>query len=123
YPPQDLLLYDGFVEQVERIIKEELAPLTAAGPAMLLGAPFRVGGELYNTAVQLEDGQIRAIHRKSLLPHYDVFDEQRYFVRSPERKIVPVKGLASAVTVCEDMWNDRDLHPRPLYDLDPLEDL
>ncbi len=123
YPPQDLLLYDGFVEQVERIIKEELAPLTAAGPAMLLGAPFRVGGELYNTAVQLEDGQIRAIHRKSLLPHYDVFDEQRYFVRSPERKIVPVKGLAPAVTVCEDMWNDRDLHPRPLYDLDPLEDL
>ncbi|HOL18369.1 MAG TPA: NAD+ synthase, partial [Bacillota bacterium] len=123
YPPQDLLLYHGFIEQVERIIKEDLAPLTATGPAMLLGAPFRVEGELYNTAVQLEDGQIRAVHRKSLLPHYDVFDEQRYFVRSPERKIVPVKGLAAAVTVCEDMWNDRDLHPRPLYDLDPLEDL
>ncbi len=123
YPPQDLLLYYGFIAQVEKIIREELAPLTLNGPAMLLGAPFRVGGVLYNTAVQLEGCRIQAVHRKTLLPHYDVFDEQRYFTRSPEHKIIPVNGLKAAVTICEDMWNDRDLNPRPIYDMDPLEEL
>jgi NAD+ synthase (glutamine-hydrolysing) len=123
YPPQDLLLYHSFTEQVDKIICDELAPLTLSGPTMLLGAPFKVDGVLYNTAVQLESGRVQAVHRKTLLPQYDVFDEQRYFTPSPERKIIPLNALAAAVTVCEDMWNDRGLNPRPIYELDPLEEL
>lgn len=123
YPPQDLLLYQGFRQQVEAVVREVLAPLTAGGPTLLLGSPFTVDGRLYNTAVQMEDGQIRALHRKTLLPCYDVFDETRYFYRAPRRKIVKIDGLTAAVTICEDMWNDRDLYLQPPYDLDPLEDL
>ncbi|MBS3943363.1 MAG: NAD+ synthase [Dethiobacter sp.] len=123
YPPQDLLLYQGFRQQVEAIVSEELAPLTAGGPVLLLGAPFTVDGKLYNSAVQMEEGQIRALHGKTLLPCYDVFDETRYFHRAPRREIVEIDGMTAAVTVCEDMWNDRDLYSPPPYDLDPLEDL
>ena len=123
YPPKDLLLYQGFNRMVEAAVLRDLAPLTAKGPVMLLGAPFTVDGTLYNCAVQLEGGHVAAVHKKTLLPYYDVFDEQRYFSRSPRRRIAPVMGLTAAITICEDMWNDRDLYSRPLHDLDPLEEL
>ncbi|MEW5784671.1 MAG: NAD+ synthase [Bacillota bacterium] len=124
YPPQDLLLYNGFILQVEQIIKEELAPLTAGrAPSILTGTPYRVEGELYNAAVFLENGTVKRVHRKTLLPNYDVFDEKRYFTRSPELAVEMMNDLTVAVTICEDIWNDRDFCPHPLYDLDPVEEL
>lgn len=123
YPPGDLLLYSGFLEQTGRLIEQELAPLTAAGPALLLGAPYRADRLLYNAALLLENGAVKSVHLKTLLPYYDVFDEQRYFVRAPRRKIEVIGGFPAAVTVCEDIWNDRDFFEHPPYDLDPLEDL
>ena len=120
-PPQICCVH-GFAEQIERIIKEELAPLTATGPAMLLGAPFRLEGELYTPPSSWRTVISGPSTEKACCP-ITMFLTSSATCRSPERKIVPVKGLAAAVTVCEDMWNDRDLHPRPLYDLDPLEDL
>jgi len=123
YPPRDLLLYKVFTQQAETIIHQELAPLTATGPAALIGAPFTVDGKLFNTAAQLEGGKLRALHRKSLLPDYDIYDEKRYFTPSPQRESITVGDLTMAITVCEDIWNDRNLSLHPLYDLDPLAEL
>src|SRR4030095_14730243 len=58
----------------------------------------------------------------SLLPTYDVFDEDRYF--EPARQIVPLnfRGHRIGVTICEDIWTERYL-PRPFYDVDPVRAL
>jgi NAD+ synthase (glutamine-hydrolysing) len=124
YPPKDLLLYKDFVEREKEIILNELAPLTADGrPGIIIGATDLQDHKLYNCAMVLEDGAIKSIHRKSLLPNYDVFDEERYFTRSAERRVEDLSGLPTAIVLCEDMWNDRDFFAEPIYSIDPVEKL
>jgi len=124
YPPKDLLLYRDFVEREKEIILNELAPLTADGrPGIIIGATDLQDHKLYNCAMVLEDGAIKSIHRKSLLPNYDVFDEERYFTRSAERRVEDLSGLPTAIVLCEDMWNDRDFFAEPIYSTDPVEKL
>ena len=70
----------------------------------------------------LERGQpIRTTH-KSLLPTYDVFDEDRYF--EPARAIAPIEigGCKFGVTICEDIWTE-DFLGRPYYDAQPIQSL
>src|SRR4030095_15058316 len=59
---------------------------------------------------------------KSLLPTYDVFDEERYF--QPAEGVEPfvVHGKKVGVTICEDIWTEHYL-PRPLYDCEPVRSL
>jgi len=126
YPPRDLLLYNAFLDQVEKIIYEDIIPLTE-GITVLLGAPWREKdrGEssLYNAALVLKDRNIISRHDKTLLPNYDVFDERRYFTPATMRNPVTVNGVKIAVTICEDIWNDKDYWERRLYPDDPLEEL
>ncbi len=124
YPPRDLLLYDSFLDRERDLIVNELAPLTAGtGPAMIIGATYRKRSKLYNGALLLEKGKIKSVHLKTLLPNFDVFDEERYFTRCTERKVEMFGNLPIAVTVCEDIWNDNDFFINPIYDTDPLETL
>ncbi len=58
---------------------------------------------------------------KSLLPTYDVFDEDRYFEPGPGLETLDVAGRRAAVSVCEDVWNDRDFWQRPRYLSDPID--
>ena len=58
-----------------------------------------------------------------LLPSYDVFDEQRYFVPSAKEQMVHINGVPIALTICEDAWNDKYFWRHPLYDRDPVEEL
>src|SRR5690606_6431393 len=82
YPPRDLLLQPGFVDACEQQL-HALAAETAQGPIVVVGAPrpsgLPQGRPLVNAGVVLRDGAIVASHPKSLLPTYDVFDEDRYF--------------------------------------------
>lgn len=124
YPPRDLLLYESFIEREKELIEKEIIPLTArSGPAVLIGSTHRRGGKLYNAALLLAKGKLRSAHLKTLLPNFDVFDEERYFTRYLERDIEVIGGLPVAITICEDIWNDRDFFSQPLYDIDPLESL
>ena len=59
---------------------------------------------------------------KSLLPTYDVFDEDRYFEPSTRVEPFEVQGKKIGVTICEDIWTDEYL-PRPLYDVEPVRAL
>src|SRR5207248_11056363 len=73
-------------------------------------------------AALLERGKpIRKAH-KSLLPTYDVFDEDRYF--EPASRVEPfdVCGKRVGITICEDIWTEHYL-PRPLYDVEPVRGL
>src|SRR5437870_2105017 len=123
YPPQDLVFKSRFVPENLAVL-EKLH--SCVGEAALLvgfvnrnegrGKPFR------NAAALLERGKpIRKAH-KSLLPTYDVFDEDRYF--EPARRVEPftVQGKKIGVTICEDIWTEHYL-PRPLYDVEPVRGL
>jgi len=124
YPPKDLLFYRSFVDQERTMIVEDILPQTAAaGPGILIGASHSMGNKLYNAALLLEKGEIKSVHLKTLLPNFDVFDEARYFTRCTERRLEMLNGLPTAVTICEDIWNDREYFSDPLYDIDPLETL
>jgi NAD+ synthetase len=80
------------------------------------------GKPFHNAAALLQPGAPIAKTHKSLLPTYDVFDEDRYF--EPARSVAPLMlgSLKIGVTICEDIWTERYL-PRPLYDIEPVRSL
>jgi NAD+ synthase (glutamine-hydrolysing) len=56
-----------------------------------------------------------------LLPTYDVFDEGRYFEPSAGNDPLILNDKRIGITICEDIWNDRDYAPRLLYHSDPVQ--
>ena len=107
---------------------EELAAATRELPtAVVVGvalpAPPDAGKPAVNAAVLLDCGHLLLEQHKRLLPFYDVFDEQRYFLPSPPQKVVDLDGMRLAISICEDAWNDKNFWPRRLYSFDPLEEM
>src|SRR5437879_7523298 len=123
YPPQDLVFKSRFVSENLAILEKLHARIGEA--ALLVGFVDRNEGRgkpFRNAAALLERGKpIRKAH-KSLLPTYDVFDEDRYF--EPASRVEPfdVHGQKIGVTICEDIWTEHYL-PRPLYDIEPVRGL
>ena len=82
YPPRDLLLVPGFIAQAQEVAAR-LGQRPRGGPDVLLGMPIPSGVEpgrpLLNAAVHLRAGSVGQSFAKTLLPTYDVFDEDRYF--------------------------------------------
>ena len=103
YPLEDLTLRPSFLEAVEKAV-EVLAKNTAQGPALLVSAPWRSKGDLYNAAILLDGGAIVATVFKRLLPNYGPFDEQRVFKAGPLPEPVAWRGRKLGVLICEDMW-------------------
>jgi NAD+ synthase (glutamine-hydrolysing) len=128
YPPADLLDKIDFVVRAKDVL-EELAPLTARPgyPAILCGtvmaATSEIGKRVRNVAAVLDDGRVRFVQQKMLLPFYDVFDEQRYFEPAPQQELTWVRGQPIAITICEDAWNDKGFWPERFYPVDPIEQL
>ncbi|MFZ2644415.1 MAG: NAD+ synthase [Verrucomicrobiia bacterium] len=132
YPPRDLLLKQSFVSDTKAAL-ESIARGMSVVPAIVgyvdsneekTGRPFR------NAAAFIEGGQVRQRIWKTLLPTYDVFDEDRYF--EPAASVEPVQCGATrlAVTICEDIWNQEafwrgkeDRSGQPLYQRDPVGEL
>ncbi|QGP92446.1 Glutamine-dependent NAD(+) synthetase [Neomoorella glycerini] len=133
YPPRDLLCRQDFLERVERALAGDIAPLSKGLP-ILIGAPVKgtgvpSGGSdtaaafLFNAALLYAGGKLFYRQDKSLLPNYDVFDESRYFKPAEHREAVTFNGLRLGLTICEDIWNDKDYWNRQLYEVDPVEEL
>lgn len=104
YPPEDLVLKPAFLDRVEAAIEAFAAETADGGPGVLLGAPWRVRGRVFNAALLLEGGRIAAVTRKYDLPNYGVFDEKRVFAAGPLPEPVPFRGVRLGVMICEDMW-------------------
>jgi len=120
YPPMDLLERRGFVDDQLREL-EALAPASeriAIAVGAVLPVERRGGKSLVNAAVLLDGGRRVAAQAKTLLPTYDVFDENRYFAPAAERNAVDLDGAPLGLTVCEDAWVTK-----VGYDLDPTGDL
>src|SRR6266498_3960639 len=110
YPPQDLVLKSRFVPENLELLAKLHARVGDA--ALLVGFVDRNEGR----------GKPFRNADKSLLPTYDVFDEERYF--QPAERVEPflVHGKKIGVTICEDIWTEHYL-PRPLYDVEPVGSL
>jgi NAD+ synthase (glutamine-hydrolysing) len=123
YPPQDLLFKSRFVP--ENLAALEQLHSRVGDSALLVGFVDRNEGRgkpFHNAAALLERGKPICKAHKSLLPTYDVFDEDRYF--EPASRVEPfyVHGKKIGVTICEDIWTEHYL-PRPLYDVEPVRSL
>lgn len=125
YPPRDLLLRQAFIDDNLRVLDELAAGMT--GPAALVGfaghSEKRPGRPLTNAAAWIQGGRVEAVRCKSLLPTYDVFDEDRYFEPAPENSPVAMGSARLGVTICEDLWNDEDFWPERRYRRNPAADL
>lgn len=125
YPPRDLLLRPDFIEANFTALQQTAASIGAV--PLCVGFvdknSARPGRSLCNSAAVLQNGQIIWRTNKSLLPTYDVFDEDRYF--EPAKSVVPFEfnGRKLGITVCEDIWNDEDFWPDRLYRRDPVKEL
>ena len=104
YPPEDLVLKAAFLDAVEQAVEELAADTADGGPALLVGAPWRVAGKLHNAALLLDHGRIAASRLKHHLPNYGVFDEARVFAPGPVPGPIQFRGVRLGVLVCEDMW-------------------
>jgi NAD+ synthase/NAD+ synthase (glutamine-hydrolysing) len=124
YLPRDLLMSEGFVRRAGRkltVMAEELR----GRPPLLVGVatlnPAAMGRPLFNSAVLLRDGAVGPAFHKMLLPTYDVFDEDRYFEPAAQPQILDLGGWRLGISICEDVWNDRDFWERRRYHQDPIE--
>jgi NAD+ synthase (glutamine-hydrolysing) len=124
YPPRDLLQFTDFQEASEAAEKK-LVEGVGATP-LVIGSltpnPAR-GKAHFNSAVWIERGEVRERAHKILLPTYDVFDEARYFEPGKAPLLMEWNGLRVGLTICEDIWNESEALPRPLYDRDPVREL
>ncbi len=107
YPPGDLLYEGGFVntnlEMLAKFVRNVSKPA-------IVGFIDIEGDDLFNCAALIQDGAIRQVYRKLLLPTYDVFDEDRYFTpgSGPEVWEIDVNGksIRCGIEICEDLWDD-----------------
>jgi NAD+ synthase/NAD+ synthase (glutamine-hydrolysing) len=126
YLPRDLLLSPDFVESSWRRLNHLAVELGELPPA-LVGLPepnhSDEGRPLFNTAALLRGGRVEQRFRKALLPTYDVFDEDRYFEPFHGAQVLDLGGRRVGISICEDIWNDRDFWKRRRYHHDPVEEL
>jgi len=125
YPPRDLLLRADFIGANLAALAESAKSVGTV--PLCVGYvdenTERPGRALRNSAAVLQNGKIIWRTHKSLLPTYDVFDEDRYF--EPAKSIAPFEfnGRKLGITICEDIWNDEDFWPERRYRCDPIKDL
>ncbi len=125
YPPRDLLLRQSLSAQNLALLGRLAA---ATGPVgLLVGCvgenATRPGREVTNAAALLQQGSILATRTKTLLPTYDVFDEDRYFQPAGDNTPVEFNGHKLGLTICEDIWNDEDFWPERRYRSNPPVEL
>ena len=104
YPPEDLVLRPALQGAVEQAVSELAAETADGGPALLLTAPWRQDGLLYNAVLLLDGGRVAATRFKHDLPNYGVFDEKRVFAAGPLPGPIAFRGVRLGVLICEDMW-------------------
>jgi NAD+ synthase (glutamine-hydrolysing) len=103
YPPEDLLLRRGFVDDNVRAL-EQFAARTARCAAVV--GYVEPDGTLFNSAAVCVNGTVVGTYRKRHLPNYAVFDEARYFEAGDgPAPLFEIAGTRVGVSICEDAWN------------------
>lgn len=102
YPPEDLLLKEQFLND-NRLAVEHLAKNC---PDITIIAGFAETNKkgYYNSLAVLQEGLVKKIYHKNILPNYGVFDERRYFRPGTEAVCMKIGSLTFGFTICEDIW-------------------
>jgi len=129
YPPFDLLEKEDFIlncyNTLDKIAKK------CVNIAVIIGSPNinknSNGKKLFNTAVFIENGEIKFLQHKTLLPTYDIFDEYRYFEPNNSFRVLNYKNENIALTICEDLWYEQPIEnlnfTQKIYSTSPLDQL
>lgn len=124
YPPRDLLLRPSFLAGNLEALRQLSAEISS--PPLIVGYVERntsEGRPLRNAAAVIQNGRVTQRVFKTLLPTYDVFDEDRYFEPSTSNIPISLAGQRVGITLCEDIWNDENSRPSRLYHRDPVREL
>ncbi|BEI41422.1 NAD+ synthase [Polynucleobacter sp. HIN9] len=106
YPPEDLLLRPGFIQETRTVLQslcEQLQELS--GLTVIVGHPCESDAGLRNSASVIQNGKVIATYFKQELPNHEVFDEKRYFVAGENACVFDHHGLKLGVLLCEDIWH------------------
>ena len=132
YPPKDLLLRSGFVSACDAAV-DEIARQAPSDLGILVGHPTHrhvSGTRVANAASLIDAGEVRQTIHKTLLPNYDVFDEERYFRPAESIGLTDFRGRPLGVHICEDAWwgepntfyhDEPDEFPNPVLQLAELD--
>jgi len=124
YTNEDLFHQDALLDASVAALAQVVEASRTLSPVLLVGAPLRFDGQLFNCAAAVYQGRILGLTPKSFLPNYREFYEKRQFVpgRDAIRREVSVLGqtvpfgsdliyMASSVAnfaihveICEDVW-------------------
>ncbi|MBN1914987.1 MAG: NAD+ synthase [Parachlamydiales bacterium] len=125
YPPEDLLLFPQFIQEMEKYLERIVA--ASQGLFIVVGLvrlnPTKREKDLFNTAAVIADGKLLGFKDKTLLPTYDVFSERRYFEPGGEQKVFPYKGKNIGILICEDVWEHAGGSEYTKYLRDPVEEM
>jgi len=107
YPPEDLLMRQGFIRQIEDGIAE--IARNTVNIIIVFGAPRLHQHELFNAAVVCANGEVVGEYHKYSLPNYAVFDEKRYFQAGNQSLVIECKQQKIGIVICEDAWFDEPM--------------
>src|ERR1035438_8779499 len=111
YPPRDLVEKPSFLLRSEQAVQQLAAETAGLQISILAGYVGRshqsTGKCATNSAAVLCRGKVIFRQTKALLPTYDVFDEDRYFVPADHQELLPFANEQLAIAICEDAWNDK----------------
>lgn len=102
YPPEDLLLRRGFLDD-NRVALSHVAQ-RCSNIVAVVGFADHDKDKVFNGAALISDGNIVGSYHKIELPNYGVFDEKRYFQPGDHGFIVEIAGRKISLTICEDIW-------------------
>jgi NAD+ synthase (glutamine-hydrolysing) len=124
YLPQDLLERPAFIDRNHQELKELAARIPLPS---IVGYAGRVkngaGKSIANKAALICGGRVVFEQSKMLLPTYDVFDESRYFQPAERQSVFGFNGEQLGITICEDVWNDKNFWANLRYDRDPVTEI
>lgn len=132
YPPKDLLLQEDFVTACAQAAKQ-LGEKSTAGITAVFGCPLPASDKpespprIANSLLVYRDNALVTYYDKRLLPTYDVFDEDRYFVPGVKPAVFEVgrEKVKTGLAICEDLWKGEDagFASRYLNAVDPVIEL
>lgn len=124
YPPKDMLEIASYVEEQYEIFRELERQVGDVGLVIGIAEPNKGNGKpLFNRAFLVQNGNLIQWETKTLLPTYDVFDEDRYFEPNhySNAMVIKYKGKRLGMLICEDIWaGDEDSRGLSLYQKDPV---
>lgn len=124
YPPQDLIERPVFIQRNRDCLNRLAAEIPLPSIIGYVGkAQDETGKRVANSAALIGEGKILFEQQKMLLPTYDVFDETRYFQPALTQHAFLLGSETLGITICEDIWNDKNFWAQRLYERDPVTEL